>query len=423
MRRTRPERTSLANEPALSLRGSRLKAKATLERSGDSHNFGRRVTVGARTVRKPRTLLWEWLLLARESPLRRLLDERASGDGLGGDAFGFLPDLRFRNVSTPDRGEVEKVRLAPLRRSRANARKLAEVVGRSLSLWSFLGVADLHWENLALGVDAGGRIVFAPLDLEMILDDLALPTETKLIPDAEPEYAEICRHACGVRRALPYLGKPLAISELLSLASSYRVTLEFLERHSRAIAEVFSALPSLSETPIRVLLRGTGDYVRASAEPLFPPLLDAEREQLERGDIPYFFRFYGRAGIHYYGDPELRVLRRLPLRGDVPRLEPLLQLSRGSMSPKRASLKREGLLCVLGAFDHPSFTGKHSLGGFEVVFGARSLVVTLPDGEQFRARRDLSAYVGSVYLPCRCGEVRSVFVPSRTRCDGLRSPA
>ena len=71
-----------------------------------------------------------------------------------------------------------------------------------------------------LGVDARGRVVFSPLDIEMILADLSLPTETKLLPDPDPEVAEICRHAAGVRRVLPYLGKPVGAAERSSAAGS-----------------------------------------------------------------------------------------------------------------------------------------------------------------------------------------------------------
>src|SRR6185295_20229606 len=98
---------------------------------------------------------------------------------------------------------------------------------------SWLGVSDLHWENLVLG-QGRGRVVFAPLDVEMILADLSAPTQTKLLPDADPEYAAICRHASGVRRVLPYLGKPVAAGDLLAMAGAYRAMLVFLDRHARA---------------------------------------------------------------------------------------------------------------------------------------------------------------------------------------------
>ncbi len=386
---------------------------------GDSHNFGRRVTLGARRVRKPRAVLWEWLVLGADSPLRKLLDEASERDGLGPGAFGFLPALEFVRPEARDGGEVERVSLAPLpaRLSRADRGSLAQIVGRSLALFTWLGVSDLHWENLVLGL-ANDRIVFAPLDIEMILADLSLPTETKLLPDADPEYAEICRHAAGARRVLPYLGKPIAVEDLISMVSAYARTLAFLERQARAVADVLARLPGLRETPIRVCLRSTGDYVSAGAgAPLWPPLLDGEAEQLARGDIPYFFRLYGRAGIHYYAEKTLRDRKTLPLHGDVPQLDPMLPLARGLRSRTRKKLREEGLFTVLGAFDHPSFAGTHAAGEVEVTFKARSLRVKLASGGELESRRDLSAFVGSVYLPCRCGEVRTAFVPPVTVCE------
>ena len=76
---------------------------------------------------------------------------------------------------------------------------------------------------------------------------------------------------------------------------------------------------------------------------------------------------------------------------------------------------------MLGAFDHPTLRGRQASEGLAVTFGARTLKVTLPDGEELETRRDTSAFVGSVYLPCRCGEVRTVFVPAVTRCDARRA--
>ncbi len=411
-----------------------LSLRAVPHHLGDSHNFGRRVSMRGGRVAKPRTLVWEWLLLSADSPLRRLLDLAAEQDGLERDAFGFLPDLKFIRARSRDGGEVERVTLEPLPApSPKRRRALARIVGRSIALHSWLGVSDLHWENLVLGVDRRGRVVFAPLDVEMILADLSLPTETKLLPDADPEVAAICRHACGVRRVLPYLGKPIDAADLVAVAGAYRVTLAFLDRHARKIADVFARLPALRETPIRVCLRGTDEYVRArsggaGAETLWPPLLDAEVEQLARGDIPYFFRLYGRPGIHYYGDRALRRLERLPLHGDVPQLDPVLQLSRGLRSPSRRSLREEGLFTLVGAFDHPSLAGTYASDGLEITFAPRTLVVKLEpragegrgkaeDREELRSSRNLGAFVGSVYLPCRCGEVRTVFVPPVTVCE------
>jgi len=380
---------------------------------GDRHNFGRRVELRGDRIYKPRALLWEWLVLSADSPLRKLLDREAKRDGLGRDAFGFLPTLKFFRK----RGEVERAQLSPLAELSSDERRtLAVIVGRSIALWSWLGVADLHWENLVLGRDAHGRIVFGPLDVEMILADLPLPTDTKLLPDADPEYAALCQHAAGVRRVLPYLGKPIEADDLLAIAGAYRATLAFLDRHARAIAGVFASVPGVRETPIRICLRATEEYVRATPE-LWPPLLDAEAEQLARGDIPYFFRLYGQRGIRYFGNEALTQHKRIPLRGDVPQLDPILRISRGLRAPSRTTLREEGLFAVLGAFDHPAMAGRHASEELEVSFGARQIVVKLPGGQELRSPRDLSDHVASVYLPCHCGEVRTVFVPAVTACD------
>jgi len=387
---------------------------------GDSHNFGRRVSVRAGRVVKPRAILWEWALLGADSPVRALLDEISERAGMPG-LFSFLPTLRFFSGREPARigGEVERITLEPWHfRSDTRRLELAEIVGRSLALWSWLGVSDLHWENLVLGVDRAGRTVFGPLDIELMFAVLTLPTETKLLPDPDPEYAHTCRHACGVRRVLPYLGKPIQAEQLVAMAAAYHRVLALLDRHTSAIAEAFSALPGLSETPIRVLLRGTDEYVRASTQPLWPPLLPAEIEQLRRGDIPYFFRLYGQPGIRYYADETLERVAQLPSRGDVPKLDPILPLSRGLRSPARQKLRVEGLFTVLGAFDAKTFTGHHERGGLGVTFKPRSLIVKLEGGDELEVKRaSLPNFVGSVYLPCSCGEVRSVFVPRVTRCS------
>jgi hypothetical protein len=313
---------------------------------------------------------------------------------------------------------VEKLELTPLSRLSANGRaELASITGRALALFSWLGLSDLHWENLVLGRDRRGRIVFGPVDVEMVLAELSLPTETKLLPDPDPEYAAICQHACGVRRVLPYLGKPVAPADLLGIAGGYLTTLAFLERNARAISKLIAGAPGMRDTPIRVCLRGTEEYVRAHTTPLWPPLLAAEEEQLARADIPYFFRYYGRRGIHYYTEPTLVSVRRLPLRGDVPQLDPMLSLSAGLRSPARQKLNQEGLFALLGAFDHPSISGAHANQELAVTFGPRRLLVELPNGETLRSPRDLSRLVSSVYQPCRCGEVRSVFVPAVTKCE------
>lgn len=384
---------------------------------GDTHNFGRHVSARGARIQKPRPVFWEWLFLSAKSPLRRVLDDAAVEDGLGPNSFGFLPDLAFTSHPSLAGGAVERVSLAPLGRLGAHDRtELARIFGRALALFSWFGVTDLHWENLALGRGPRGQIVFTPLDVEMILDDFALPTSTKLLPESDADYADTYRHAAGARRVLPWLGKPLRGDDLAAIIAAYLATLDLLERHRAGIAHVLAALPELTKTPIRVLLRATGDYVRARTEPVWPPLLDAEAEQLARGDIPYFFRLYGAPGIRYYTRRDLTTTGRLPLRGDVPQLAPLLDVARGLRRAQGRHLREEGLFAILGAFDHPTLRGVFAASDLSLSLTARKVTLSLPGGEVLEAHRKFGALVGSVYLPCRCGEVSTALVPAVTRC-------
>jgi hypothetical protein len=385
---------------------------------GDAHNFGRRVERREGVVFKPRTVFWEWLFLSAQSPLRQFLAQAAERDGLGERTFAFLPDLSFASPRARDGSEVQVLTLDPLPKLDADRKRdLATIVGRSIAFWAWFGVADLHWENLVLGVDKQNQIIFSPLDIEMVWADLSLPTETKLLPDADEEYADICRHAAGVRRILPYLGKPIDVGDSLAMAAAYQQMLSFLDRHARELANLMGELPEFHQMPIRICLRGTEEYVQGDPKSLWPPLLDEEKEQLARGDIPYFFRLYDQPGIHYFANRELSEIKTLPTEGDVPQLDPILERSRGFRSKTRKTLREEGLLTVIGAFDHKSFKGMHVHESLEVTFQKKTLILKWPKDEEIEAHRDLSDFVGSVYLPCSCGEVFSVFVPEVTKCN------
>ena len=151
------------------------------------------------------------------------------------------------------------------------------------------------------------------------------------------------------------------------MAGAYRAHARAFSIVTRARSPTYSlASRDLRETPIRVCLRGTGEYVRARTEPLWPPLLDAEAEQLARGDIPYFFRLYGRPGIHYYGDRALTRAADDPAREATSRSSTRsCRSSRGLRSPSRKKLREEGLFTLLGAFDHPSLAGQHESDGLD----------------------------------------------------------
>ena len=167
----------------------------------------------------------------------------------------------------------------------------------------------------------------------------------------------------------------------------------------------------LRRTPIRVCLRGTADYM-VPPERADPPFRPEELAQLARGDIPYFFHIYGQSGVFAFDSPDrARVVRLRQTRAN-----PALQVARHLRSPSRASLAAQGLFAVIAAFDHKGLTGGvFQDEGFELRCTRRQLIAGPRDGGA-ETRRDLSAFVGSVYLPCACGEDRAVFAAPPRVC-------
>lgn len=332
-------------------------------RAGDSHNFGRHVVVGERWVHKPRAILWEWLVLSAESPLRTLLAEAATRDGLGA-LFDFLPDLAFTTPEARDGGQVERVVLEPLRRpspptsaasSRASSAALSPCSGRAQHIQSALGEPrDRRRRARAGGVRAPRR-----------RDDprrLRPPDRDQAPARPRPRSTRRCastRAACGA--CCPGSASP-------STPATW----------SRWPPRTARCSPSSTATPPRsppcsprsprsrprrsVCACAAPRSTCARAEPLWPPLLAAESEQLARGDIPYFFRLHGARGIHWFADTSLTEVARLPLEGDVPQLDPILPLARALRGKHRKKL-REGLFTRDGAFDHPEPEGLPR-GGF-----------------------------------------------------------
>ncbi|MDH4466818.1 MAG: hypothetical protein QE271_02065 [Bacteriovoracaceae bacterium] len=67
-----------------------------------------------------------------------------------------------------------------------------------------------------------------------------------------------------------------------------------LSRHNNQIIDSIASIPNVDKFPIRVLIRPTSEYQTLSHQ-----FLPEEREQLERGDIPFFYTFLGSKDIFY----------------------------------------------------------------------------------------------------------------------------
>ncbi len=149
---------------------------------GDPHNFGKSVRLTRNgLIYKPRTLVWEHLLLSDFGNLRSLLGLISAQSGLS-PSVDVLPNLNFKPRTTPafiSDGYVQPSKLLPIVNLIPSE---ARSIGAVIALCTYLGISDLHSENTVLGRDASLRLHFGPIDIESIFWPLSLPSQTGLIP-------------------------------------------------------------------------------------------------------------------------------------------------------------------------------------------------------------------------------------------------
>lgn len=305
--------------------------------TGDRHNFGQTVSVAGGYFHKPRTVLWEYVLLGEDSAFRRCLDTWLRRD-LGASPFDVMPALTFvldasghGAVSDFEPREAKVAEVKPVEAHR---------VGMLIALLAWLGVDDLHCENVVIGRCEGGHLAVCPVDVESLLQATRLPSQTLLIPSTH-----IHRESCGIAA----LVSPLAADSdaVAALCCGYIETLEWIERNAQLVSETLISIPNIADAPIRLILRPTSTYVRYLETGCIPEgepeLASCELAQLERGDVPYFFRLPDEALIRFYIAPGESVEARLPAELGRPAATRSLTLAELS-SPRDTSLKLGGVL-------------------------------------------------------------------------------
>ena len=267
---------------------------------GDPHNFGKRVSLASEAeIYKPRTLFWERLFLSSKSPLRTTVDDlflRTKARS----PFLSVPQLNFSVESADDGGKVERIALQPFS-GKDLTESFCDSVGRCLALLTALGIADLHQENIGLGISSDGQSIFMPLDIESAFENYTLPSQTHILPSTN-----VVPELCGLSNFVRLLNTEFDFERVLALCLGYLECLQVLIENDRVLSESIFAIEGLDRTPVRLFLRSTREYfglLHNKAAPIEPPLFSSELEQLERGDIPYFFRFLSSHEILYYSAP------------------------------------------------------------------------------------------------------------------------
>ncbi len=292
----------------------------------DFHNFGQSVQRAYRSsgyyFRKPRPVFWEWLFFAKNSPLSPFFSFHSSGYESPGNTF-FNLDIENESCPIGFSKEVVSDFTGPFQDSHYYS------LGALLGYTYALGIRDLHKANV-ITMKHHIQIV----DVEVVFASLLLPNETLLLP-----FKEIGVESCG---AQGLLNDGVSTERLALILAGYFDVFESLFRNRERIIDVFDDLDTTIRTiPIRHILRDTFRYRASDRDSFDPPLLSAENRQLDRGDIPYFFKLLGQPEVFEYVDRNGAI-------ANVELQEPFLRgAAREAISPK--SLLEQGRLDALRA--------------------------------------------------------------------------
>lgn len=256
---------------------------------GDPHNFGRFVRSikfnGSSAIEKPRTVFWENLFFGSLSPLRPLVDtsQTCTNDIASRSFFQLqcLAEYRCGGV------------MSELLWSSSQFQERFSEFGQLLAYCFIFGIQDLHHENV-FATEQG----LQPVDAEVVLSHLELPDQTQLLNRRHRD------SKCSVLDLLTQSPNQLTFKQLNDLAAGYLMMFDTIAENRTAITASILAHIAKSQFPpeVRVLLRPT-KYYRSLIETQKLPddLLESERIQLDRGDIPYFFKYVDQPELYYFG--------------------------------------------------------------------------------------------------------------------------
>jgi hypothetical protein len=367
-----------------------------MEPSGDTHNFGRRVRpVGKDWISKPRSIYWEQLFLGTDSRFRDEVD-RIFGDEPIVDC---LPRLQFtKSGADPSSTLVERMRVRPAIES-CDVEYALEALGGLLAITAWFGMEDLHRSNIALGTDIRtGKFVLAPLDMEVILSDVRIPSTVGLL--------EASRKRQGLSGLVSMfeLIRRLGPRESLAAPLGYMRTSRRLLANARRLVGALKASAGLRKAPIRVLLRDTHDYLaHMRGEPMANfinpmPLSADELVQARRGDVPYFYRTIGDPRIRYFSRPDLRGSQ--PVRDQAwanARTKAMLAPEQLFAIPERNTLLSEHGAMMLTAYFLPKdFVGRLQYRNLYASAGKRSLQLQFDSGTLFKGPRNWSKFIAPI---------------------------
>ncbi len=254
----------------------------------DRHNFGKCVErierASGHWYRKPRSLYWEHLFFGQCSPIKSFFNSAVSNGDRPISEYLFNLNVEVKNDWL---GFSQEVSGDEIPVSIEHFYSFGVLVGYCY----LLGIRDLHKYNLVVK-----KSHLQVIDAEVVLTNLILPNETILLP-----FREIPFDLSAVSLLCNDL-KKLSTYQIEKLFAGYfDVTTTILN----SLDTIRSVLEHecQNQHPARVIIKNTKQYRdylmgNGSANDYLPEELD----QLDRGDIPYFFKFVGQTKLHFLSE-------------------------------------------------------------------------------------------------------------------------
>lgn len=252
----------------------------------DFHNFGQSVQEirrGSEMIfQKPRPIYWEWLFFGKDSPLSIFFNH---------STFSATPAQTIFNLEiemgVDFKGSSRAITVSSVAATADHLYSLGVLLGYCYAF----GIRDLHRNNIVKT-----KTHLQVIDAEVVLSRLLLPHETLLLP-----FKEVGADLCGASSVLDLENVSTEQTEIV--LRGYFDLFQCLILNLGGIQRAFDEhRPTFEGIPIRHILRDTIHYRSARDNPPEIPLFESEVVQLERGDIPYFFKFMGEPHVNAYTD-------------------------------------------------------------------------------------------------------------------------
>ncbi len=236
---------------------------------------------------KPRPVYWEWFFFGKNSPLRPIFSQQSESSKKITEVL-FNLDVHFENGDCGFSKQIIEVDVV-------SEQSHAYGLGVLLAYCYLFGIRDLHKGNV-IRREAHLQVI----DAEVVFSKLLLPNETLLLP-----FKDVSNEVCAAQKSFGDI-TAIDLERLKPVLNGYFDLLSVvLEKRDQLVELLKNHREKMLTVPIRHIMRNTAHYRlwRENQRPPTIPFCSDELKQLERGDVPYYFKFIGGTNLYAYTKP------------------------------------------------------------------------------------------------------------------------